>query len=69
MATPTTSTYNYPLPLRAIADRYPAGDGDGYDRLAAFWSVVFYGAYGLFVGGWLPGSDLPRLGEELQRAS
>jgi len=55
MPTPSTSSYHYPLDLRAIADRYPAGNGDRFDLLAAFWSVVFYVAYGLYVGGVLAG--------------
>jgi len=54
MARPTTATYDYPVPLRTIAERYPAGDGDAYDRLAAAWAAAFYGMYALWLAGWLP---------------
>jgi fatty acid desaturase len=54
VATPSTSTYAYPLPLADVSARYAAGDGDRYDLLAGAWAITFYALWGAWLAGWLP---------------
>ncbi len=53
MATPSTTTYAYRLPISEVAGRYHPGDGDRFDLLAGLWAIVFYGLYAAFLAGYL----------------
>ncbi len=53
MATPSTSTYDYRLPIADVAKRYLPGDGDRFDQLAGIWAVVFYALFAAYLAGYL----------------
>ena len=53
-ATPTTATFDYPIPRQVVARRYFADDGERLDALAGVWAAVFYLSWAALLLQWLP---------------